>query len=241
MYEPLLRDADFLGQNGKRLQVKGKIPLDETDHFFVQIVNHVQSANSNPMPGHWEGFLASESDLNGPLPAISMRYIHTFGLSCGNIGSSLPCQVSYLLGLKWESLWYNKDLFECTGAVVFGFHKIIERRIQEAQMQGEFDDLPGKGKPLCLEDDSQVPEDLRLAYKILKNANCLPPELELKKEIRQMEDMLESIPDEKEKYRQIKRINFKIMQVNMMGKRSPLLEETQIYYNKLVKKFAQNY
>ena len=124
---------------------------------------------------------------------------------------------------------------------MFAFHKIIERRIQEAQNEGEFDDLPGKGKPLCLEDDSQIPEDLRLAYKILKNADCLPPELELKKEIRQMEDMLESIPDEKEKYRQIKRINFKIMQLNMMGNRSPLLEETQLYYNKLVKKFAQKY
>ena len=122
---------------------------------------------------------------------------------------------------------------------MFGFHKLIERRIQEAQRQGEFDDLPGKGQPLSLEDDSQIPDDLRLAYKILKNADCLPPELELRKEIRQMEDMLESIPDEKEKYRQIKRINFKIMQLNMMGKHSPLLEERQIYYNKLVKKFAK--
>ena len=122
---------------------------------------------------------------------------------------------------------------------MFAFHKIIERRIQEAQKEGAFDDLPGKGKPLCLEDDSQIPDDLRLAYKILKNADCLPPELELRKEIRQMEDMLESIPDEKEKYRQIKRINFKIMQLNMMGKRSPILEKTQIYYNKLVKKFAK--
>jgi TusA-related sulfurtransferase len=120
-----------------------------------------------------------------------------------------------------------------------GFHKIVERRIQEAQAQGEFENLPGEGKPLRLEDDSRIPEDLRLAYKILRNANCLPPELELKKEIRQMEDLLESIPDEKEKYRQIKRINFKIMQLNMMGNRSPLLEETQIYYNKLVKRFVK--
>lgn len=120
-----------------------------------------------------------------------------------------------------------------------GFHKIVERRIQEAQAQGEFENLPGEGKPLRLEDDSRIPEDLRLAYKILRNANCLPPELELKKEIRQMEDLLESIPDEKEKYRQIKRINFKIMQLNMMGNRSPLLEETQIYYNQLVKRFVK--
>ena len=119
---------------------------------------------------------------------------------------------------------------------MLGFQKIIEKRIKEAQKKGEFDNLPGVGEPLDMEDDSHIPEDLRLAYKVLKNADCLPPEVELKKEIRQMEDMLENIPDEKEKYRQIKRINHKILQLNMMGKGSPLLEETEIYYSKLVDK-----
>lgn len=123
---------------------------------------------------------------------------------------------------------------------MLGFQKIIEKRIKEAQKRGEFDDLPGSGEPLIIEDDSHVPEDLRLAYKILKNADCLPPALELKREIRQMEDMLEKIPDEKEKYRQIKRINYKILQLNMMGRgSSPLLAETEIYYGKLVDKMAQ--
>jgi len=123
---------------------------------------------------------------------------------------------------------------------MLGFQKIIEKRIKEAQKRGEFDELPGSGEPLNIEDDSHVPEDLRLAYKILKNADCLPPELALKKEIRQMEDMLEKIPDEKEKYRQIKRINYKILQLNMMGRgSSPLLAETEIYYGKLVDKMAK--
>ncbi|HUU80980.1 MAG TPA: DnaJ family domain-containing protein [Acidobacteriota bacterium] len=121
---------------------------------------------------------------------------------------------------------------------MFCFQKIIEQRIKEAQERGEFDDLPGRGEPLKIEDDSHIPEDLRLAYKVLKNADCLPPELELKKEIRQMEDMLEHIPDEREKYRQIKRINYKIMQLNMMGKKPLLLEETQLYYKKLVDKLG---
>ncbi len=122
---------------------------------------------------------------------------------------------------------------------MFGFQKIVEKRIQEALERGEFDDLPGQGKPIQIEDDSGVPEDLRLAYKVLKNANCLPPELQLRKEIRQMEDLLDSIPDEKEKYRQIKKINYKIMKLNLMGKRSPLLEEREIYYKKLVEKFGE--
>ena len=124
-------------------------------------------------------------------------------------------------------------------STMFGFQKIIERRIKEAQERGEFDSLPGTGKPIQMEDDTRIPEDLRLAYKILKNADCLPPELELKKEIRQMEDLLAEIPDEKEKYRLIKKVNYKIMQLNLMGKRSPLLEETEIYYKKLVEKFGQ--
>jgi len=120
-----------------------------------------------------------------------------------------------------------------------GYEKIVEQRIKEAMEKGEFDDLPGKGKPLPLEDDSHVPEDLRLAYKLLKNADCLPPELLEKKEILQMEDMLATIPDEKEKYKLLKKINFKIMKLNMLGRKSPLLEEKQIYYKKLIDKIAE--
>ena len=119
---------------------------------------------------------------------------------------------------------------------MFAFQKIIEKRIQEAQEKGDFDNLPGKGKPIPLEDDRNIPEELRLTYKILKNADCLPPELELRKEIRTMEDMLDNIPDEKEKFRHIKKINYKIMQLNMMGKGSPLLGESEFYYRKVLDK-----
>jgi hypothetical protein len=122
---------------------------------------------------------------------------------------------------------------------MFGFQKIIEKRIQEAQERGEFDHLPGCGEPLKIEDDGHIPEDLRLAYKILKNADCLPPEVQLRKEIRQMEDMLENIPDEKEKYRQIKKINYKIMRLNMMGKKSALLEESEVYFKRIVDKLEK--
>ncbi|MEJ2723811.1 MAG: DUF1992 domain-containing protein [Deltaproteobacteria bacterium] len=122
---------------------------------------------------------------------------------------------------------------------MFGYLKIVERKIKEAIERGEFDNLPGQGKPLLLEEDSHIPEELRVAYKILKNADCLPPELEAKKEIRQMEDLLANIPDEKERYKLIKKINYMIMKLNMMGKRSPLFEEKQIYYKKLVDKISQ--
>jgi len=121
---------------------------------------------------------------------------------------------------------------------LFDYLKIVEQRILEAVERGEFDNLPGQGKPLRLEDDRHVPEDLRVAYKILRNADCLPPEVQEKREIRQMEDMLAALPDEKERYRLIKKINYRIMKLNMLGKKSPLLEERQIYYRKVLDQSA---
>lgn len=52
-----------------------------------------------------------------------------------------------------------------------------ERHIQEALSKGELNNLQGEGKPLLLDDDSQVPPELRASYRILKNAGYLPPEL----------------------------------------------------------------
>ena len=80
---------------------------------------------------------------------------------------------------------------------------IAERRIEEAQAQGLFDNLPGQGKPLELEDTSHVPEELRMAYKILSNAGCLPPELAERKELSRLVDMLENCEDEQERVRQM--------------------------------------
>lgn len=60
---------------------------------------------------------------------------------------------------------------------------LAERRIAEAIARGDFDNLPGAGKPLALEDDPLVPEELRIAYRLLRNAGFLPPELEAVAEI----------------------------------------------------------
>ena len=53
---------------------------------------------------------------------------------------------------------------------------IAERRIAEAVSQGELDNLPGAGRPLDLEEDALVPEELRMAHRILKNAEMQVPE-----------------------------------------------------------------
>jgi hypothetical protein len=122
---------------------------------------------------------------------------------------------------------------------MFFSHLIAERKIQEAIRNGELDNLPGKGAPLRFEDESGIPEDLRLAYKILKNADCLPPELELKKEIVTMRDMLAGVEDLEEKHRLLRRLNFQIMKLNMMRRVSLLLEEDQIYCEKIAEKLSR--
>lgn len=96
-----------------------------------------------------------------------------------------------------------------------GFERIVEERIKAAREKGAFDHLEGAGKPLALFDDLHVPEDLRMAYKILKNADCLPPEIELKKEISRTEDLLAGMQDESERYRTLKKLNVLIMKLNV--------------------------
>lgn len=73
---------------------------------------------------------------------------------------------------------------------------IAEVKIAEAIEKGELDNLPGAGKPLNLENMDNVPEELRMAYKILKNANCLPKELEERKEMASLATLLDSCEDE---------------------------------------------
>lgn len=117
-----------------------------------------------------------------------------------------------------------------------GFDKIVEERIRHAQRKGEFENLSGTGEPLDLEEDRHVAEELRLAYKILKNADCVPPEIELKKEIRRTEDLLVDMGDTAEKFRILKKLNFLIMKLNAMCKGAVMFEVPQQYSAKLIER-----
>ena len=116
------------------------------------------------------------------------------------------------------------------------FWRIAEERIKEAQRAGAFDDLPGKGKPLDLEDQSWVPEDLRIGYHILKNAHVLPPEAELLKDIHTIEDLLKHVEDEGERRALAKSIQFKLIRLDMLKRRSMPLHSVRDYSRKLVDK-----
>lgn len=116
-----------------------------------------------------------------------------------------------------------------------GFSKIVEERIRKAIQKGEFDNLAGAGQPLKLEEDRHIAEELRLAYKILKNAECLPPEIELKKEIHRTEELLVGMKDAASKYQTLKKLNFLIMKLNTMRNTSVDLEKQQ-YSIRLIEK-----
>ncbi|GAX91190.1 DUF1992 domain-containing protein [Effusibacillus lacus] len=117
--------------------------------------------------------------------------------------------------------------------------KIAEEKIREAIENGEFKNLPGKGKPLNLEDLSTVPEDLRMGYKIMKNAGVVPEEMQLQKEILSLHDLLNCCHDDQERELLKKKLSEKMLRFNsLMEKRKmPGTSAFRTYQSKLYDKF----
>lgn len=116
---------------------------------------------------------------------------------------------------------------------------IAERKIQQAMTDGTLPDLSHwKDKPLPPDDMPDVPADLKMAYRLLKNAGYVPEEVALQKEITRTEQLLETCTDEKEKVRQLRRIEcLKIKLECRMGRALQLGEEGP-YYNKVVDRLS---
>ena len=114
---------------------------------------------------------------------------------------------------------------------------IAEERIREALDQGVFDDLPGKGAPLAEVDESGIPEDLRMAYHILKNANCLPPEMQQRKEIANLSEMLDKDCDERLRIEQMRKLEALIISCKTRSGRSLALHaDDDAYLDKILDK-----
>lgn len=118
------------------------------------------------------------------------------------------------------------------------FTLIAEQRIREAMERGEFNNLSGKGRPLKLEDDTSVPDELRLSYKVLKNAGCVPPELELRKEIINLRDLLSATGDDFERQARLRELNFKLLKLNMMRKVPLNIEDFPEYEERIIEKLT---
>lgn len=119
-----------------------------------------------------------------------------------------------------------------------GFEKIVEERIRAAQKNGEFENLPNAGKPIAYRDDRYVPEELRMAYKILKNADALPPEIEIRKEILHIESLLAGMEETAEAYHLMKKLNFLIMKFNSLRGGRVVFEIPQVYEESLAERFG---
>jgi DnaJ-like protein len=116
---------------------------------------------------------------------------------------------------------------------------VAERKIREAMERGEFDDLPGKGKPLAMEEDlTGVPAELRMAYRILKNAGFLPPEVELRKEIATLRELVNSLEDDEARRKKRREIDFKLLKLAMMRKRPMNLDDHPEYREKVIGKLG---
>ncbi|MBI5353784.1 MAG: DUF1992 domain-containing protein [Chloroflexi bacterium] len=97
--------------------------------------------------------------------------------------------------------------------------KSVEAIIREAQERGDFDNLKGKGKPIDLSAYFETPEDVRLAYSILKNAGMVSAEVDLLTEIAALKERLTTTYEEKDRSRIQKMIREKQLQYNVMMER----------------------
>jgi len=94
--------------------------------------------------------------------------------------------------------------------------KFVEEQVRRAIEAGEFDNLPGAGKPLDLRAYFETPDDLRMAYSILKSNNFVPEEVELLKEIDALKKRLESSSDERQHIKLKKEITDKTFTFRML-------------------------
>lgn len=114
--------------------------------------------------------------------------------------------------------------------------KVAEEKIKHAIEKGELQNLPGEGRPLQLDDDSHVPPELRAGYRVLKNAGYLPPEVSLRKEIAQVETLIQMAQGVEQKNQLCKKLNFLTMKLNQTRKTSTNLSLESEYAQRLQEK-----
>lgn len=93
---------------------------------------------------------------------------------------------------------------------------IANEKIREAQLRGEFDNLPGAGKPLPEDELRGVPDELRIGFKLLKDAGMLPEEMQLRKDMVTLQDLLLACREEEEKEKLINQLNAKKLRYRIL-------------------------
>ena len=119
------------------------------------------------------------------------------------------------------------------------FDQLVEERIYAAMQRGEFDNLPGAGYPLPNDENIMVPEEMRMAYKILKNAGMLPPELASRQRIFNIEQALLETSNHADRQKLVKKLRYLILQLDETGHRSTNLMIQESYYNKILTRLSE--
>ena len=114
--------------------------------------------------------------------------------------------------------------------------QIAEGRIEEAIERGALDNLAGAGQPLILDDDSMVPENLRTAYRILKNSGFLPQEVTIHSEIKDVESLIGRLQDGEQRAGAAKRLS--LLRARLGSERCGNLALQDDYYCAVAEKLA---
>lgn len=96
----------------------------------------------------------------------------------------------------------------------------IEELIKQAIAKGEFDDLPGKGKPLDLRAHFETPEHLRMGYSMLKGAEFVPEEVQLLKDMAELREELKTCPEGERRQALAKTLRDKSMTYSLLMERA---------------------
>lgn len=116
--------------------------------------------------------------------------------------------------------------------------QLAEQHIQRAIDNGELDDLPGSGRRLVFDDDSLVPEHLRMAHRILKNAGFTPPAVMDRKSVAALSAELERTEDEAERRRITGKLNCLQARLDACsGERASLLLRSD-YYDRVLERLS---
>ncbi|SDO73257.1 protein of unknown function [Desulforhopalus singaporensis] len=131
-----------------------------------------------------------------------------------------------------------KQLIRVTGVPMESIAFIAEQKIVQAMKERDLTASKWKNKPLPLDDDRLVPDDLKMAYKLLKNSGYLPPEIEERKEVQKLEDLIAATEDEHERVRQMKKLNVLLMKVEARRSFTSNIASQQDYYQKVVERIS---
>lgn len=117
---------------------------------------------------------------------------------------------------------------------------IAEKRIKEAISKGELDDLPGQGQPLRLEEDQLIAPEMRMAYRVLKNAGYIPEEVILRKEIARIEELMVGLEEGEIRARAIARLNLLSAKLSARSDAKESLLFAGTYQRKVVKRMSES-